>query len=165
MNLRIQAKNDSKLWLDGKLSELFDAYLLLQKDTNKNSINSLKKENRLLYEIAKTTLLYIRAVEIAETKIPNGAGMPTIDLNQEILENAYNEYWDLYKRAPTEPEWYKWLEQEKYKPKKEYVVAANTQFTRTKNGWGKSKVKKDLAKFNSIEFQMWRLLEKIHGTK
>jgi len=164
MNLRIQAKTESKLWLNGKLSELFDAYLLLQNDTNRNSIDGLKKENHLLYEIAKTTLLFIRAVEIAESEIPNGAGAPTIDQNQEILESAYNKYWDLYERAPTEPEWYAWLEQEKYNPKEKYIVAANTRFTRTKNGWGKAKVKKDLAKFKSIEFQMWRLLEKIHST-
>ena len=165
MNKRIQSKIESKHLLNEKLLELFDAYSELDIDVIDKSIDALKKENLLLFEIAKITLLYIHTQEIIESEIPTGAGSPVIDENQEILERAYNEYWEKYEKAPNEPQWFDWLERSEYDPIKNYIVAAETKFGRTKNGWGKEKVRKDLAKFKSMKYQIMKLLEKIHSTK
>lgn len=165
MSKRTESKIESKILLDGKLSELFHAYSELDTEAVEKSIDALEKENLLLFEIAKTALLYIRTQEIIETEVSTGGGSPVVDKNQEILEDAYNAYWEEYKKAPNEPEWLDWLERPEYDPIKKYIVAAETQFARTKNGWGKEKVRKDLAKFKSVKHQMLRLLEKIHRTK
>ena len=165
MNKRIQSQIESKNLLNGKLLELFEAYAALNINAEDKSINELKKENLILIEIAKTTLLYIRSQEIIESEVPTGAGSPPNNKNQEILEDAYNAYWDKYEKAPNEPEWLNWLEKPEYDPIKKYIVAAETQFARTKNGWGKEKVRKDLAKFKSMKYQIMKLLEKIHSTK
>ena len=164
MNLRLQSKIESKKLLDRKLSELFNAYAEIDDEVDK-SIEDLKEENFLLFEIAKTTLLFIRAQEIIESEISTGAGLPAIDENQEILKRAYADYWENYEKAPDEPQWFNWLERTEYDPAKKYIVAAETQFARTKNGWGKEKVRKDLAKFKSMKFQIMELLEEIYGMK
>ena len=134
MNKRIQSKIEAKHLLNEKLLELFDAYSELDTDPVDKSIDALKKENLLLFEFPKITLLYIRTQEIIESEIPTGAGSPVIDENQEILERAYNEYWEKYEKAPNKPQWFDWLERSEYDPIKNYIVAAETKFARTKNG-------------------------------
>jgi hypothetical protein len=165
MNQRIKSKKESKELFDQRLSFLLDKYSALNIDVENKSVEDLQKENLYLLEIAKHSLLYIRTMEIIDTEIPTGGGAPAIDENQNILEKAFNEFWEQFGEPPNEPQWLSWIEKDEYKPIKNYIVAANTKFARTKNGWGKEKVRKDLAKFKSTEFQLRKLLEKIHGTK
>lgn len=145
------------------MDELFEQYNKLEIEKNNKTTHDLEIENQILFEIAKTSLLYIRAQKIAESDIPNGSGVPVIDVNQKILEKAYNDYCVQHNEEPNEPLWLEWLERPEYNPIEEYVVAARTQFARTKNGWGKEKVRKDLARFKSIEYQTIKYLKKLHG--
>jgi hypothetical protein len=150
------------LVLKNRLSPLLERSLELDL-TNENSKSHLEKSNQVLREIISELFKHLRVSEIIE-ELPTKQGNKSNDKNQQILEKAYEDYWEHHNCEPNEPEWYRWLENECYNPNLKSIVAANTQFHKTSNGWGKEKVRKDLAKFKSIEYKIMQELNKIHGT-
>ena len=90
MSKRTESKIESKILLNGKLSELFHAYSELDTEAVEKSIDALEKENLLLFEIAKTALLYIRTQEIIETEVSTGGGSPVSDVLKLAIPSAIN---------------------------------------------------------------------------
>jgi hypothetical protein len=141
---------------------------LLEKSLELDSINEdstlhLKKSNQVLREIISELFKYLRVTEIIE-ELPTNQGNKSDDKNQQILEAAFDDYWEHHNCEPNEPEWYEWLENERYNPNIKSIVAVNNKFHKTRNGWGKEKIRKDLARFKSIEYKIMKELSKVYGT-
>lgn len=155
-------KTRALLVLKNRLFPLLERSLELD-STNESSKSHLEQSNQILREVISELFKYLRVLEIID-ELPTNRGNKSHDKNQDILEKAFEDYWEHHKCEPNEPEWYKWLEKECYAPDKKSVVAANTKHNKTNNGWGKEKVRKDLAKFKSIEYKIMKELNKVYGT-
>jgi len=151
----------SLITLKTRLTPLLDRALELD-SIDENSTKHLLQSNKVLREIISEFFKFLTVSQIIED-MPTKQGNKPNDQNQQILEKAFEEYYDNYNREPNEPEWYEWIEQERYNPFIKSIVAANNKFSKTKNGWGKEKARKDLAKFKSIEYKIMKTLAKIHG--
>lgn len=150
------------LVLKNRLFPLLEKSLELD-SINEESTSDLKESNQVLREIISELFRYLRVTEIIE-ELPTNQGNKSDDKNQQILEAAFDDYCENHNCEPNEPEWYEWLENERYNPNVKSIVAADNKFHKTKNGWGKEKVRKDLARFKSIEYKIMKELSMVHGT-
>lgn len=130
---------------------------------NDNSVKQLMELNQNLKLIIADLFQFIKVTKIIEQQ-PTNQGNKTNDENQIILEKAFEDFFNQHKREPNESEWYSWLEQDCYNPYIKSIVAENNKFSKTKNGWGKEKLRKDLAKFKTLDFKIMKLLKTIHST-